>query len=48
MKDEMLFHDDYETFAEKFLGIDYDDYLELLNGLNVDDEELKIKYSMSV
>ena len=36
----MLLHDDYETFAKVFLGIDYDEYLELLNGLNVDDEEL--------
>ena len=29
MFDEMLLHDDYEDFA-KYLGVDYDDYVELL------------------
>ena len=45
MKDEMVLHDDYETFAEKYLGIDYDEYVELLNGLTDEDEVIELDYS---
>lgn len=34
-----ILHDDYENFAEKFLGIDYEDYVNLQLGLDDDEEE---------
>ena len=46
-KDELNLHDDYETFAS-YLGIDYDDYVELLGDFNTDLDEIEIEYSMSV
>ena len=45
MKDEMVLHDDYETFAEKFLGIDYEEYVELLGGLTDDEDVVELDYS---
>jgi hypothetical protein len=45
MKDEMILHDDYETFAEKFLGIDYEEYVELLGGLTDDEDVVELDYS---
>ena len=44
MKDEMILHDDYETFAEKFLGIDYDEYVELLSGITDEEEYVDVDY----
>ena len=42
MIDTYLLHDDYEDFAEKYLGIDYDDYIELLNEFELCEGELEI------
>jgi len=40
-------HDDYENFAQKFLGIDYEDYVSLQLGLP-DEDEIEIEYSVSI
>lgn len=34
-----ILHDDYEHFAEKFLGIDYEDYVNFQLGLDDGEEE---------
>ena len=48
MIDTCILHDDYETFA-KFLGVDYDDYYELIYSLpDEDDEVIEIEYSVCV
>jgi hypothetical protein len=44
---EMVLHDDYESFAS-YLGVDYDDYYEMINDLNLESEEIEIEYSLSV
>lgn len=41
MFDEMLLHDDYEDFA-KYLGVDYDDYVELLGDYEFTEGELEM------
>ena len=42
-----ILHDDYETFAQKFLGVDYEDYVSLQLGLP-DEDEIEIEYLMGV
>jgi len=46
MVDTCVLHDDYEDFAQKFLGVDYDDYIGLQLGLP-DEDEIEIEYSLS-
>ena len=41
MFDEMMLHDDYEDFA-KYLGVDYDDYVELLGDFEFAEGELEM------
>lgn len=42
-----VLHDDYEDFAQKYLGIDYEDYIHLEKGLPDEDEiELDIEYEI--
>jgi hypothetical protein len=49
IKSSFVLHDDYEDFAEKYLGIDYDDYVTFQLGLQDEDEdEIEIEYSLSV
>ena len=43
MIDTCILHDDYEDFAQKFLGVDYEDYISLQMGLP-DEDELEIEY----
>ena len=47
MIDTCVLHDDYEDFAQKYLGIDYEDYLTFQMGLP-DEDETEIEYSLSV
>ena len=42
MIDTCVLHDDYENFAQKYLGIDYDDFVTLEMGLP-DEDELEIE-----
>lgn len=39
MVDTCTRHDDYETFAAKYLGVDYEDFVNLLMGRSDDDDE---------
>ena len=41
MFDEMTLHEDYENFAS-YLGIDYDDYVELLGDFEFAEGELEM------
>ena len=43
--EKFILHDDYEYFAEKYLGIDYDDYVELVD--DFDFSEVEVEYEMS-
>ncbi len=47
MIDTCVLHDDYEDFAEKYLGIDYDDYVTFELGLP-DEDELEIEYPVGI
>jgi len=47
MIDTCVLHDDYEDFANKYLGIDYDDFVTFQLGLP-DEDEIEIEYSLSV
>ena len=47
MIDTCVRHDDYEDFAQKFLGVDYEDFIVLQLGLP-DEDEIEIEYSLSV
>ena len=38
-----ILHDDYEHFAEKILGIDYEDYVNLQLGLGGEEEDVLIE-----
>lgn len=40
---EMILHDDYENFAN-YLGVDYEDYVELLGDFIYDENEVEIEY----
>jgi hypothetical protein len=42
-----ILHDDYENFAQKFLGVDYEDYVGLQLGLP-DEDEIEIEYPLGV
>jgi hypothetical protein len=42
-----ILHDDYEDFAQKFLGVDYEDYVGLQLGLP-DEDEIEIEYPVGV
>jgi hypothetical protein len=44
MIDTCVLHDDYEDFAQKFLGVDYEDFIGLQLGLP-DEDEIEIEYS---
>ena len=48
MIDTYLLHKDYENFAENYLGIDYDDYVELLGEFELSEGELELEYEMSL
>ncbi len=45
---EFNLHDDYETFATRYLGIDYDDYVNLELGLCDDEDGIEIEYSVAI
>ena len=47
MIDTCVLHDDYEYFAQKFLGVDYEDFIGLQLGLP-DEDEIEIEYSLGV
>lgn len=47
MIDTCVLHDDYEDFAQKYLGIDYEDYVTFELGLP-DEDEIEIEYPLSV
>ncbi len=47
MIDTCRLHDDYEDFAQKYLGVDYEDYVNLQLGLH-DDDEVEIEYPVGV
>lgn len=40
---DLILHDDYENFAS-YLGVDYEDYVNLQYGLQDDVDELEIEY----
>jgi len=40
---DLVLHDDYENFAF-YLGVDYEDYVNLQYGLQDDEDELEIEY----
>ena len=39
--DNLMLHDDYEDFATRYLGVEYEDYVELLDDFVLPDEEYK-------
>lgn len=39
MVDTCTRHDDYETFAAKYLGVDYEDFVNLQLGHSEDDDD---------
>jgi hypothetical protein len=43
--DELVRHDDYEFFAS-YLGVDYDDYVELIGDFELSDDGIEIEYSL--
>ena len=45
--DEMMRHDDYEVFA-KYLGLDYEDYVELIGDFELSEDEVEVEYALSV
>ena len=45
---DLILHDDYETFATRYLGIDYDDYVNLELGLQDDEDGIEIEYSIAI
>ena len=47
MIDTCVLHDDYDNFAQKFLGVDYEDYIGLQLGLP-DEDELENEYPLGV
>ena len=47
MLHDLMLHKDYENFAENYLGIDYDDYVELLGEFELSEGELEFEYEMS-
>lgn len=47
MTDQFVLHDDYESFA-KYLGVDYEDYVELVGDFELSEDEMEIEYSLSI
>lgn len=47
MIDTCVLHDDYEDFAQKYLGVDYEDYISLQMGLP-DEDEIEIEYPVGI
>lgn len=47
MFNELMLHDDYESFAENYLGIDYEDYVEMLGEVELPDDEFITDYGMN-
>ena len=45
--DEMKSHDDYESFA-KYLGVDYEDYAEMIGDFELCEVEIEIEYALSI
>ncbi len=45
MVDTCTRHDDYETFATTYLGVDYEDFVNLLMGRSDDDEFTEYFYN---
>jgi hypothetical protein len=43
----MILHEDYENFAQ-YLGIDYEDYVELLGDYELNEDELEVEYALSL
>ena len=43
--DEMKSHDDYESFAS-YLGVDYEDYIELVGEVEVGEDE--VEYALTI
>jgi len=44
--DELVLHKDYEEFASSYLGVEYEDYVELMGDFELDEDE--IEYSLSI
>lgn len=44
MVDTCTRHDDYETFAVKYLGVDYEDFVNLQLGCSEDDDDFTEYY----
>ncbi len=44
--DELVLHKDYEEFASSYLGVEYEDYVELLSDFEFDEDE--IEYALSI
>ena len=42
--DEMKSHDDYEDFASSYLGVEYEDYVELVGDFELYEDE----YALSI
>lgn len=42
MANSFLLHDDYEYFASRFLGVDYEDLVNLELGYSEEDEDSKL------
>lgn len=47
MSQSVILHDDYEFFAQRYLGVDYEDYVNLQLGLQDEDEYEEIEYEVS-
>lgn len=45
--DEMKSHDDYESFAS-YLGVEYEDYIELVGDFEFCEDEIEIEYALSI
>jgi len=41
------FQEDYKNFAERYLGIDYEDYVDLLKDADFPVEKLEVEYSLT-
>ena len=44
---DLILHDDYEGFAN-YLGVDYDDYVNLEMGFEDDEDGIEIEYSVAI
>jgi hypothetical protein len=44
--DELVLHKDYEDFASSYLGVEYEDYVELVGDFELDEDE--IEYALSI